>query len=348
MPRADLALVGFGSVGRRFASLLHEQRGKLLAAHGLDCRIVGIATGRHGSVFRDAGVDVANALERRQRGQMLGGDGGALDIVDRLTGCSAPVRVVLETTPLDILSAQPALAHVERALDGGLDVVTANKGPVAFAYRRLRDRAAATGASFLFEGAVMDGVPIFNLVRETLPAIDILGFRGIVNTTTQHALLAMERGEELHEALRRMQAAGIAESDPSLDLDGWDAAAKTAALANVLMDADLTPHDVERAGLDPTTAAAAREAAGRGERLRLVVSAVRESRRVRASVRPTSIAAGDLLASLDDRGNALILSTDLLGEIAICQLGGDVTHTAYALLSDLVTIARRHLEHPLS
>lgn len=341
MPRADLALVGFGSVGRRFASLLHDQRGKLLAEHGLDCRIVGIATGRHGSVFRDAGVDVANALERRQRGQMLGEEGGALDIVDRLIGCSAPVRVVLETTPLDIRSAQPALAHVERALDGGVDVVTANKGPVAFAYRRLRDRAAARGASFLFEGAVMDGVPIFNLVRETLPAVEIRGFRGIVNTTTQHVLFALERGEELGEALQRMQAEGIAEADPALDIDGWDAAAKAAALANVLMDADLTPHAVERAGLDGTTGKAARDALASGRRLRLVAAAAREGAGVRASVRPTLVDGSDLLAALPDRGNALILSTDLLGEIAVCQLGGDVTHTAYALLSDLITIVRR-------
>ena len=341
MPRADLALVGFGHVGRRFASLLDERRARLLADYHLECRIVGIATGAHGAVSCEDGIDGCEAVGRRNRGEPLGRDGGALEVIDRLAGSAADFRILIETTPLDILSAQPALSHVERALGSGVHVVTANKGPVAFAYRRLRDRAAARGVSFLFEGAVMDGVPIFNLVRDTLPAVAILGFRGIVNTTTQHALLAMERGEELQDALRRMQAAGIAESDPSLDLDGWDAAAKTAALANVLMDADLTPHAVERTGLDASTAAAARAAAGRGERLRLIVSAAREGARVRASVRPTCLAAGDLLASLSDRGNALILSTDLLGEIAICQLGGDVTHTAYALLSDLVAIARR-------
>ena len=340
MPRADLALVGFGSVGRRFASLLREQRPKLLAAHGLDCRIVGIATGRHGAIFRDDGVDAEDAVQRRQRGERLGEDGSAFEIVDRLTGCSAPIRVVVETTPLDIVAAEPALVHVERALDAGLDVVTANKGPVAFAYRRLRERAAVKGVSFLFEGAVMDGVPIFNLVRETLPALEIRGFRGIVNTTTQHVLLALERGEELDGALRRMQAEGIAEADPALDIEGWDAAAKTAALANVLMDADLTPHAVERAGLDGTTGKAARDALATGRRLRLVVAATREGAGVRASVGPTLVDGGDLLAALPDRGNALILSTDLLGEIAVCQLGGDVTQTAYALLSDLITIVR--------
>ena len=341
MQRADLALVGFGSVGRRFASLLDEYRSRLLAEHRIECRIVGIATGRHGGIFRSDGIDVHDALQRRTAGQALGGDGNAYEMLDRLAGSHAQIRVAVETTPLDVISAQPALSHVERALDAGVDVVTANKGPVAFAYRSLRGRAAANGVSFLFEGAVMDGVPIFNLVRETLPAVEIRGFRGIVNTTTQHILLALERGEELGSAVQRMQAAGIAEADPALDIEGWDAAAKTAALANVLMDTDLTPQTVERAGLDGTTAKAAREALTAGRRLRLIVSAAREGTRVRASVRPTLVDAADLLATLDDRGNALVLSTDLLGDIAVCQLGGDVTQTAYALLSDLLTIVRR-------
>jgi homoserine dehydrogenase len=230
---------------------------------------------------------------------------------------------------------------VRAALQAGCHVVTANKGPTAFAYEELSAVAADRGRSFLFEGAVMDGVPIFNLVRETLPAVEIRGFRGIVNTTTQHVLFALERGEELGGALQRMQAEGIAEADPALDVDGWDAAAKTAALANVLMDADLTPHAVERAGLDGTTGKAARDALATGRRLRLVVAAGREGAGVRASVRPTLLDGGDLLAALPDRGNALILSTDLLGDIAVCQLGGDVTQTAYALLSDLITIVRR-------
>ena len=341
MPHADLALVGFGHVGRRFASLLEERRGRLLAEHGLELRVVGIATGRHGAIFREDGVDVSEALAQRAGGHPIGAAADAFTIIDRLAAAGAGIPVLIETTPLDIVSGQPAISHVQHALDAGLHVVTANKGPVAFAYRRLRQQAAANGVSFLFEGAVMDGVPIFNLARETLPAVEILGFRGIVNTTTQHVFVAMERGEELGEAVARMQAAGIAEADPSLDIDGWDAAAKAAALANVLMDADLTPHSVERVGLDASTARAVREAAESGGRLRLLVSASRDGGRVRASVRPTRIAAGDLLASLDDRGNALILSTDLLGQIAICQLGGDVTQTAYALLSDLVTIARR-------
>ncbi len=196
--------------------------------------------------------------------------------------------------------------------------------------------------SFLFEGAVMDGIPVFNLVRETLPVVDILGFRGVVNSTTNHILTALEDGDEFAPALARMQQLGIAEADPSLDVDGWDAAAKTAALANVLMDARTTPHAVRRTGLDSDSAAIARRAIGRGRRLRLVASAARAADgAIEATVAPTELPATDLLAGLRGQANALVLRTDLLGEIAICQLDGSLTQTAYALLSDIVTIRKR-------
>jgi homoserine dehydrogenase len=153
--------------------------------------------------------------------------------------------------------------------------------------------------------------------------------------------MAIERGEPFADALARMQAEGIAEADPSLDVDGWDAAAKTAALANVLMEAAITPREVERDGLGPSTADAARAAVAAGRRLRLIASATRVDRAVRASVRLTEVDAGDLLATLPGTANALVFSTDLLGDVAVCQLRGDVTQTAYALLSDLVTVGRR-------
>ena len=262
-------------------------------------------------------------------------------MIERLAASRADLRVLVETTTLNITDGQPAIGHVEAALAAGCHVVTANKGPVAFAYRRLTDLAARHGVSFLFEGSVMDGIPIFNLVRETMPAVTVTGFRGIVNTTTQHILMALERGESFADALARMQTEGIAEADPSLDVDGWDAAAKTAALANVLMDADLTPHDVARDPLGPTTGERARAAVDAGRRLRLVVSATNRGDRIHAGARLIEIDEREMLATLPSTANALVLTTDLLGDMAVCQMSGDITQTAYALVSDLVTIGRR-------
>jgi homoserine dehydrogenase len=344
MYRADLALVGFGNVARRFAGLLAEQRERLARDHGLQCRVVGIATRRHGSVFAREGVALDEALACADSGRLAAaGDAcaDAFEVIDRLAATESSVRVVVETTTLNIEDGRPAITHVERALAAGCHVVTANKGPAAFAYRRLRGLAAQHDVCFLFEGAVMDGVPVFNLVREAMPLVDVSGFRGVLNSTTNHILTALEDGEEFAPALARMQAQGIAEADPSLDIDGWDAAAKAAALANVLMDADLTPHAVARRGITPADASAARAACARGERLRLVATAERGSDGlVRAEVAPRTIAATDLLAGLRGVQNALILHTDLLGDVAISQLSGSLTMTAYALLSDLVAVRR--------
>jgi homoserine dehydrogenase len=345
--RVDLGLVGFGHVGRRFARLLDERRDLLQRDFDLTCRITGIATRRHGSVYDEAGLDAPVAALVVEAGGTLSDAppfvrdarvSNSRDLITRLAQSAAALRVLVETTTLDIVAAQPAIDHVRLALEAGCHVVTANKGPVAFAYRELSLLAAQHQRLFLFEGAVMDGIPVFNLVRETLPAVRIEGFRGVVNSTTNHILTALEDGHDYAPALAEMQAQGIAEADPSLDVDGWDAAAKAAALANVWLDARVTPHDVDRTGLDASTAAAAREAKARGCRLRLVASARRHGGR--PHVQLVELPREDLLASLRGMANALVLETDTLGEIAICQRDGGLTQTAYAVLSDLVTIRR--------
>jgi homoserine dehydrogenase len=342
--RADLALIGYGNVAKRFVTLLEERREWLARECDLECRIVGVATRSHGSRFDPRGVGLSD-LNRDNQKPRVREVSMASHVIERLGQSDAALRIVVETTTLDIRSGQPAVDHVRAGIAAGCHVVTANKGPVAFAYSELRDAAAAAGVSFLFEGAVMDGVPVFNLVRETLPAVHVAGFRGVINSTTNHILTALERGEDFDAALMRMQAEGIAEADPSLDVDGWDAAAKTAALANVLLDARITPHDVRRTGIGPADGRRAREAAAGGRRLKLVASASRGPGGVIAAVEPIELPREDLLAGLDGKANALVLSTDLLGEIAICQLEGRLTHTAYALLSDLVTVRRAQQAH---
>jgi homoserine dehydrogenase len=351
----DLVLIGFGNVGRRFARLLQEREGVLSRTYGLSWRVVGIATRAHGVAFNPSGLDVTQALTLVEGGGTLSKLRGntvvsahtslasALDLIEEAThaGDADRTQVVVETTVLDIHRGQPAIDHVRKALRAGAHVVTANKGPVAFAYRELDDFATALGRSFLFEGAVMDGVPIFNLVRETLPAVTITGFRGIVNSTTNHILTEMERGQTFNDALTAMQGAGIAEADASLDVDGWDAAAKTAALLNVLMKADVTPHDIDRTGIAEVTPDMLADARRQAMRLRLVASGGRLDGRCFGRVAPELVPESDPLGQLQGMQNAVVLQTDLMGEIAITQLGGGLTQTAYALLSDLVTVRRR-------
>jgi homoserine dehydrogenase len=220
-------------------------------------------------------------------------------------------------------------------------VVTVNKGPAAFAYHELESLADAVDRVFFFEGAVMDGVPVFNLVRETMAAVQVTGFRGVINTTTNFILSALERGQPFEQAVREMQVRGIAEADPSLDIEGWDAAAKAAALVNVLMGGRMTPHDVARTGIGAVRPSDLGDALARGRRIRLVATASMRGDVAIARVEPEMLAGNDPLAGLEDTENALYLNTDLLGEVGIVQREGSLTQTAYALLSDVTRISLR-------
>lgn len=346
----NLILVGFGNVARRFVRLLEERRATLADDFATGWRVCGIATARHGSVFDAAGLDVTLACALVERGEALApalfssaasACADARHLIRHAARDGHPHGVMVETTTLDVVDGEPAATHVRDALGAGLHVVSANKGPVACAYEELRERAARARREFRFEGAVMDGVPIFNLVRETLPAVGIRGFRGVINSTTNHVLSEMERGVPFDEALREMQARGIAEADASLDVDGWDAAAKTAALVNVIMRGRMRPAGVTRTGIANLTPADLQSARDQGQRLRLIASARRlGDGTIAASVAPRPVPAGDLLAQLTGMANALVLETDLLGEVAIVQRDGGLTQTAYALLTDLLSLPR--------
>ena len=313
----DLIVVGFGRVARRFVALLEEQRETLARDYDLATRVVETIGRRPDSVA---------AVRRAVRAHRASARQGRL--------------VVVEATTLDIERGEPAVSHVRAALGGGAHVITVNKGPAAFAYRALRDAALRADRHFRFEGSVMDGVPVFNCVRELLPAVTVIGFRGVVNSTTNYIITAMEHGDTFESALAAMQRAGIAEANASLDIDGWDAAAKAAALANVLLDARITPHDVEREGLSEASAETIRLARATGRRVKLVASARGRGSRVHARVGLLELPELDLLGGLDGPQNAIVLETDLLGDVAIVELGSGLTQTAYALLGDLVSIAK--------
>jgi homoserine dehydrogenase len=350
-----LLLAGYGNVARRFVTLLDETR-PALNALGIEPVITGVVTRRHGSVLEeasnDAGLDAITIARRltEGRGRESASVTSALEWCARRSSGRAEARpgsqhvearVLIETTTLDVRSGEPAISHVRAAFATGTHVVTANKGPVAFAYRALADEAAAAGVQFFFEGAVMDGIPVFNLVRETMPAVTIRGFRGVVNSTTNYLLTALERGESFERALADMQAAGVAEADPSLDVDGWDAAAKAAALANVWLDANTTPIAIPRAGIGPETAARAQAARAAGRRLKLVARGSGLGRHAIAGVALEEVERDDPLAILDGQANALELDTWPLGRMVIMQRGGGLEKTAYALLTDLIAVARR-------
>jgi homoserine dehydrogenase len=335
-----LALVGFGNVGRRFAEQLRGPYARALREAGVRARVTGIATARHGLAIDPRGIDLGRALR-------LVAGGGPLEALHRGAPprdvrafiARVPADALVELTPLDPRTGEPAASHVRQALRRGLHVVTANKGPVAFHLRALRALAARRRRLFLHEGAVMDGTPVFNLAARCLRGARILSFRGTLNSTTNLVLSRMEEGLTASAAIGEAQAIGIAEADPRNDLDGWDAAVKGCALANALMGASVRPPRVRRRGIAGLTGLDARRAARAGTRLRLVVRGERTNGRVRVRVAPERIPLGDPLSGSGPDA-ALVLETDLMGEIGVFERGATVDQTAYAVLSDLLEVAR--------
>jgi homoserine dehydrogenase len=341
-----IALVGFGNVGRRFAERLPGRYARALRAAGVRVRVTGIATARHGIATDPRGLDLRKALRLAARGRSLEPlhRGKALRNVGEFIA-RVPADVLVEVTTLDPRSGQPATRHLRQALARGLHVVTANKGPVAFALRSLQALARRRRRLCLHEGAVMDGTPVFNLAARCLRGARVLGFRGTLNSTTNLVLSRMEKGLGRDAAVREAQWLGIAEADPRNDLDGWDAAVKGCALANALMAASIRPPQVRRRGIGGVSADAVRRALRAGYRTRLVVRGALRGGRVLVSVAPERIPLGDPLCGSGPDA-ALVLETDLLGEIGVFERGATVDQTAYALLSDLLEIARQHAPLP--
>jgi homoserine dehydrogenase len=250
-----------------------------------------------------------------------------------------PADALIEITTLDRRRGEPAISHVRQALERGLHVVTANKGPVAFARGRLLALARRRERLFLHEGAVMDGTPVFNLVERCLPGCRVLGFRGTLNSTTNLVLSRMEEGLSARAAVEEAQSLGIAEADPRDDLEGWDAAVKGCALAAGLLGTSVLPSRVRPRGIGALTSAEVRRALREGMRIRLVARGERRGRGARVSVRPERIPLGDPLAGAGPDA-VLVIRTDLMGEIGVLERGATVDQTAYALLSDLLRVAR--------
>ena len=248
--------------------------------------------------------------------------------------------VLVESTPLQH-GGQLAIAHIDAAFDCGLDIVTVNKGPIAWDYRRLRDRADAEGRRLRHEGVTMDGCPVYNLAEFCLPGDRVLGFRGVLNSTTNYVLDAMTEGASLQSAIAEAVDAGFAETDPSYDLEGHDAAAKVAALANVLLDADITPDAIPRDSIAELSQDDVAKVVAYGRRLRLIGEAQRiEDGDVTARVTLEPVHSHDTMYWISGTSSCLILETELAGTVEIVERNGLLTQTAYAVYADLLTIAR--------
>jgi len=335
-----ILLLGCGNVGRGLIRTLAIERDRYPGLASLDIQIVGITTGTRGSVACESGVDLVRALSELEgagRFSVQNPDTAALDSLRAAQ--ELDYDTLVELTPLSIEHrGEPAISHIRAALERSRHVVTANKGPFAYAYRDLMNLAASRGVLLLHESTVMDGAPVLNLVRHTLRGCRIEALEGILNSTTNYVLSRMEEGLGLQEAVELAQLQGFAEADPTLDLQGWDATAKTCVLANAFMGADIDPSQVERRGIEDVTLADLQEVGVRGDKLKLICRAWRQDGGVAAKVGVETVPVGHPLWSISGTGNALRISTDLMAPIVVVQDNPSVKDTVYGVLGDLITV----------
>lgn len=331
-----LLLIGFGSAGQGLAQILRYHSDWLSQRYGVNLQIVAICTRNHGTLYDANGIDPASlleAIERTRDLRSLGGqhDWDALDLIDQ-----AQADVLVELSPTDLTTGEPATSHIRAALGRGMHVITANKGPIALHFAELRRLAAEANLYLGMEGTVMSGTPALRLAWSSLAGCEILEVRGIVNGTTNYILTQMENGMAYADALAEAQRLGYAEADPTGDVEGYDAAAKAVILAQVVMDARISLDDVDRMGITTLTRDTIEAARASGDRWKLIARVWREGDQVRASVQPTRLPSSHPLAGVSGATNAITYTTDLLGEITLIGPGAGGVATGFAILSDLL------------
>jgi homoserine dehydrogenase len=326
-------LLGFGNVNRALAALLAD-RTPALREMGIAWRITGVASRRLGWLVKPEGF-AADEL----RGDFAGANADRCSDVQTWLK-AARADVLFEATSLNVENGQPAIDYLKTALEHGAHAITANKGPVVYGYRELTELASRQNRRFLFESAVMDGVPIFSLFRDNLPLLHLKGFRGVLNSTTNVVLGGMEEGLSFDESLCKAQQLGVAETDASHDIDGWDAAVKVAALVTVLMGRPLSPRDIQREGIRNLSRDDVRRARQAGTPYKLVCEARQTPDGIRARVAPQQLPLTDSLARVEGTSSIVYFETDLFPGLVITEENPGVYATAYGLLADFIGAVR--------
>jgi homoserine dehydrogenase len=338
--QVKIVMVGLGNVGRRLLELLERKRGLVLKSFDLEFVIVAAADSGGGRIF-PGGIPPNELIELKTRGKSIADRSDSVEPIKLIQ--SVDSNVLVELSPTNLKTGEPGLGLIRAALARGINVVTANKGPLVLAYGELMETARAQGARLLHSATVTGGLPTLNIGRRDLGACDFTGFEGVVNATTNYILTRMSEGESFDAALKHAQEVGHAEADPTLDVDGWDAANKLVIIANAVLGRPTRLEEIDVVGIRDITAAALDEARAKGQVVKLIALAKRKgdgSGDFELSVKPTRLDANHPLARVDADMMGVIYHTDINGTIFAAIEESDPYPTAAAVLRDMINVYR--------
>lgn len=332
----DVALIGLGHVGRGFLQILDAKRERLAAEYGLALRVVCVADSS-GVAVNPQGFDPAATRQAKAGGQRVAQMPGYLPgRTPAAALLDLPVGLVLEASPVNLQTGEPGLSVVRTALGRGIPTVLANKGPLVLAFAELQALAHDTGAGLGYSATVCGALPVINIGKRDLVAADVLSLRGIFNATTNFILAEMATGRSFADALAEAQRRGIAETDPSLDVEGWDTANKLVIIANSFLGVQVTLKDVEVQGITGVTPAELQAAAAQGRTIKLIASAERHGSAYALRVAPTAIERSAFLGQCDGWEMGIEIKSDLYGLMYHKIWEREPLPTAAAMLRDAV------------
>ena len=327
-------LSGFGTVGQGFAEVIKRRRDFFEDKYGEQPVVIGVIDSKTFAVDQK-GLDLDRLVARKQEKKGVSDEtySDALAVMD-----SVKYDLLIEVSPTDVETGGTGLKTIRHALECGKDVITVNKGPLALHFHDLIALAKKNGCKFRFEGSVGGAMPIINLCHENLKGEKISSIRGIFNGTCNYILSKMDNGQPFEQALKEAQQLGYAETDPTNDVEGYDAATKVVILANSVFHRDVSFKDVKITGITGITPDAIAQAKSHN----MVIRLVGEITETRLEVAPRLIPIGHPL-SISGTLNIAQIDADLAGPITITGRGAGKIETASAILSDLIAIMSMRL-----
>lgn len=348
MKDLKVAIVGFGEIGQAFAQLLIDKGEAIKKRFDTRISVVCIATRSKGNVVDAWGIDLHKALDNlKEKGTLEGVLGYETNRTPMELLESVQYDIMVELTPMELNRSEVSYGYIKAALKRGKHAITANKATVAWAYKELKELAIKKGAMFMYEATVMDGMPLFNMKRNALDMCDILEIKGILNRTTNYILEEMTTHPEkdFEEIVEQAEQQPFIESDPKLDLEGYDAAAKVAVLANVLMAAEIRPDEVDFQGITGITPEDIADAESRNNVIKLICRVFRnEGGEIKCQVRPEEVPKTSIYAQIEETASILTLRTDVMGELTFVEEAHNpmdsTGQSAYGILSDIMYLVK--------
>jgi len=338
MRKINIILMGYGSVGKAFLNLAYQKEETCQKKYGLDLRFAAVIRSQKGFLYCQP-QKPGRILEKLQ--DHVAGKNSSIweenisleEIIDTFQP-----GVLVECTPTDSKTGGPGLQYIRLALDREWNVVTANKGPLVVDYLGLMDKAHRNNLSLKISGATAAALPTLDVALNSLAGSEILKFEGIVNGTTNFILTKIGEGCDFSEALREAQERGIAETDPSQDLEGWDTAYKVLLLTNAIFQTSKSLNDVKVQGITQIGPANIKHSQKEGKKIKLLGRMSRGDKGISLEVAPVAIDKTHPLFYVDGTEKGICFETDTMSTITVIGGKSDPIGTAAAMLKDIINI----------